>query len=199
MTAPVRQPFVDATHQRAAVALGTWVFLAQETLFFGVLFVLYATWRIRHPALFLRDAPRLDWALAAAMTATLLLSSFTMALAVRFAFLRARRALLAALAATALLGAAFLAMKIHEYAHHLARGEGPTAPFFGLYFVITGFHALHVLAGIGALVGLAVASALRPREALRGGPTMAVGLYWHFVDLVSLFVFPALYLLGRAP
>lgn len=210
MSAAVREPYDDAAHQRGAVALGVWLFLAQEVLFFGVLFVLYAALRLRHPEVFARYAPELDWKLAAAMTATLLLSSFTMALAVRAAFLRARGALLAALTTTAALGVAFLAMKGWEYAHHLLRGQSPVtdlaaagrpgqATFFALYFVITGFHALHVLAGIGVIVALAIACARTPAPALRGGPTLAVGLYWHFVDIVWLFVFPQLYLVGRAP
>jgi cytochrome c oxidase subunit 3 len=206
----VHEPFTDPGHQRDAVALGMWVFLAQELMFFGVLFALYTIARIRHPAIFLANAPRLDLPLATAMTVTLLLSSFTMVLAVRFACLRARRALLLALAATMLLGAAFLVMKGLEYADHIARGELPThhdlleagpdaarATFFGFYFVLTGFHALHVAGGVIALGVLVIATLrLRPGQ-LRGAPTMAVGLYWHFVDIVWLFVFPALYLVGR--
>lgn len=211
MTVGVREPFDDAGHQRGAVTLGMWVFLAQEVLFFGVLFVLYAALRIRHPEVFERFAPGLDWTLGAAMTTTLLVSSFTMALAVRFAFVRARGALLAALAATALLGVAFLAMKGGEYASHIARGELPgsdlggpgagvgQATFFALYFLVTGFHALHVIGGVVVIVGLGVFAWRLPADALRGGPTKAVGLYWHFVDIVWLFVFPAFYLLGRGP
>jgi cytochrome c oxidase subunit 3 len=186
-----------------------WAFLGQEVLFFGVLFVFYASLRVRHPELFARFGPSLDWRTATVMTVALLLSSFTMALAVRFAFTRARRALIAALTATMALGAGFLVLKGSEYAHHIARGEtpivvlagpgpGPGArTFFGLYFVMTGFHALHVLAGLALLAALTWAAWRAPAAELRGTPTMAVGLYWHFVDIVWLFLFPALYLAGR--
>ncbi|MBZ5708600.1 cytochrome c oxidase subunit 3 [Nannocystis pusilla] len=205
----VREPFADSQHQRDAVALGMWAFLGQEVLFFGVLFVFYTSLRVRHPELFAAYGPRLDWRLATIMTATLLVSSFTMALAVRFAFTRARRALLVALAATMALGAAFLAMKLWEYAHHFARGETPFVDlagngpgpgphsFFGLYFVLTGFHALHVLGGLVVLASLWLVAWRTPAARLRATPTMAVGLYWHFVDIVWLFLFPALYLAAR--
>lgn len=209
MSDDVREPFADSAHQRDAVALGMWAFLGQEVLFFGVLFVFYTSLRLRHPELFAAYGPSLDWRLATVMTAALLLSSFTMALAVRFAFTRARRALLVALAATMALGAAFLAMKGWEYAHHIERGETPIVDlaglgpgpgmhtFFGLYFVLTGFHALHVIGGLVVLAALWLAAWRAPAEDLRGTPTMAVGLYWHFVDIVWLFLFPALYLAGR--
>ena len=208
MREAVREPFFDAEHQRSSVALGMWVFLAQEVLFFGVLFALYATLRIRYPEVFLTYGPRLDWGLATAMTAVLLLSSFTMALAVRFAFLRRRGPLLLTIASTAILGLVFLAMKAWEYVHHLEQGETPSVDlfsrsgeagmetFFGIYFVMTGFHALHVIGGIVVLAGLFVLAARRRPEELRGTPTMGVGLYWHFVDVVWLFLFPALYLVG---
>src|SRR5690606_9975079 len=121
----VHEPFEDPDHERGAVTLGMWVFLAQELMFFGVLFLLYTIARLRNPAVFQDNAPSLAWGLATAMTATLLVSSFTMVLAVRFALLRARRALLLALAATMALGAAFLAMKGYEYAEHIMRGDLP--------------------------------------------------------------------------
>jgi cytochrome c oxidase subunit III len=209
MSECLHAPFVNLRHQRDAVALGMWTFLAQELLFFGVLFVAYAHLRVYHPELFARYGPSLDWRLATAMTAALLVSSFTMALAVRFAFEHRRRALLAALLATASLGVLFLVLKGQEYAHHIARGETPTidlagatsspgqATFFGLYYVLTGFHALHVIAGIVVLVLLFIGAWRRPAAALSGTRTMAAGLYWHFVDIVWLFLFPALYLAGR--
>ncbi|MFY0535706.1 cytochrome c oxidase subunit 3 [Nannocystis pusilla] len=210
MSEAVREPFADLPHQRDAVALGMWAFLGQEVLFFGVLFVVYTSLRLRHPDLFAAFAPRLDWRLATAMTVALLLSSFTMALAVRFAFTRMRLKLLLSLLATLALGAAFLAMKGWEYAHHFTHGEtpfvdladelgpGPGLPtFFGLYFVLTGFHALHVLGGLVVLAWLAIAAWRTPATDLRGSPVMAVGLYWHFVDIVWLFLFPALYLAAR--
>ncbi|WAS95213.1 cytochrome c oxidase subunit 3 [Nannocystis punicea] len=209
MPEAVREPFADPAHQRDAVALGMWAFLGQEVLFFGVLFVFYTSLRVRHPELFAAFAPRLDWRLATVMTVALLISSFTMALAVRFAFTRARRSLVLALSTTMILGAAFLALKGWEYAHHFEHGETPQidlaglgrgpglATFFGVYFVLTGFHALHVLGGLGALGWLAVAAWRTPASDLRGSPVMAVGLYWHFVDIVWLFLFPALYLAGR--
>ena len=208
MSEAVREPFFDAEHQRSSVALGMWVFLAQEILFFGVLFALYTVLRVMYPEVFVTYGPRLDWGLATAMTAVLLLSSFTMALAVRFAFLRRRGPLLVTIALTALLGVVFLGMKGWEYVHHIEAGETPSVDlfgpvpdagletFFGIYYLMTGFHALHVIGGIAVLVGLFVVAARRRPEELRGTPTMGVGLYWHFVDVVWLFLFPALYLVG---
>lgn len=208
MSECLREPFADLGHQRDSVSLGMWVFLAQELMFFGVLFVYYANLRVRHPELFARYGASLDWKLATVMTVVLLVSSFTMVLAVRFAFRRERGPLLAALATTAALGVAFLVMKGREYAHHFERGETPTLDlidagepglqtFFGVYFVVTGFHALHVLGGIVVLVALWLAVRRRPAAAICATPVMATGLYWHFVDIVWLFVFPALYLTGR--
>lgn len=209
MSECLHEPFRDQDYQRASVALGMWAFLAQEALFFGVLFAFYVNLRVRHPEIFAQYGHSLDWRLAAVMTAVLLVSSFTMVLAVRFAFRKQRRPLLWTLAATAALGVAFLVMKAGEYAHHFERGESPVIDlggigaepglqtFFGVYFVITGFHALHVLAGIAVLSWLWIRVRSGPAAEICATPVMATGLYWHFVDIVWLFVFPALYLIGR--
>ncbi|MCA9514366.1 MAG: cytochrome c oxidase subunit 3 [Myxococcales bacterium] len=207
----VREPFTDVAHQRAAVSLGMWVFIAQEVLFFGVLFVWYGLFRAQHPDVVAAGGRALDVPLATVMTVTLLVSSFTMVLAVRSAMLGARRGLAGWLAATGLLAVAFLAMKAWEYHHHIAAGEVPVvdlhaassvveagrAQFFGLYFVMTGFHALHVVGGVLVIAWRALAAA-RGRELPRWTAIMGLGLYWHLVDVVWLFVFPALYLAGHA-
>lgn len=207
----IREPFASAAHQRAAVSLGMWVFIAQEVLFFGVLFVWYGLFRAQHPEVVAAGGRLLDVPLATAMTVTLLVSSFTMVMAVRSSMLSVRRGVVGWLALTAVLGLAFLVMKGTEYYHHIAAGELPVvdlraaasvaeagrAQFFGLYFVMTGFHALHVLGGIVVIVARVIQAA-RGRALPRWTGIMGLGLYWHLVDIVWLFVFPALYLAGHA-
>ena len=200
---PVAEPFEDLEQERAARRLGMWVFLATEVLFFGGLFTGYAVYRAGHPAAFAEASRRLDVLLGALNTSVLLTSSFTMATAVRLAREGSGRRARAWLALTAALGAAFLAVKGFEYAEkfreRLVPGasfgvEGPHAPaeriFFSFYFVMTGLHALHMLVGLGVVA--AVARRLRD-----DGPVELAGLYWHFVDVVWIYLFPLLYLVSR--
>lgn len=190
--------------QRNAAAIGMWAFLAGEILFFGVLFTGFAAYAWAHAEAFDRGSRLLDWEAGAINTAVLLTSSLTMALAVRAARARARAAAVAFLLATAVLGAAFLGVKIWEYASkvheghlpavvHGLRGLGvraahPENLFLAFYFVMTGLHALHMVVGIGLLLWMSI----RPEA----DPIEASGLYWHFVDVVWIFLFPALYLRG---
>jgi cytochrome c oxidase subunit III len=206
----VAPQFEDAVQQREAVGLGMWVFLAQEVMFFGALFTVYTVYRRQHAAGFAEAAQHLDVVQGTLNTCVLLLSSLTMALAVRAAQLGRRRATALFLGATLLLGAAFLAVKGAEYAHkageHLFPGPAfdtglfhhPGAElFFSLYFVMTGVHALHMLIGLGLLLFL-LPRAWRGRYGPeRHAGVEMLGLYWHFVDVVWIFLFPLLYLIGR--
>lgn len=189
--------------------LGMWIFLATEVLFFGGLFACYAAYRFLYSDTFSLASARLDVLLGGVNTAVLLTSSLTVALAVS----RSRRGRSSDagfwLAASSLLALAFLAIKGSEYHHkfveHLVPGPdfafeegspGPARIFFGLYFVMTGLHAIHVVLGILLLGGLAVVAytgRLRPGEDAR---LECAGLYWHFVDIVWIFLFPMLYLIG---
>jgi cytochrome c oxidase subunit III len=206
---PMHQ-FDDVEQQYETASLGMWAFLLTEIMFFGGLFTGYAVYRTAYPAAFAEGSHHLDIMLGGINTAVLICSSLTMALAVHSAQLGERQTLTRFLLLTMLLGLVFLGIKGVEYAHkfeeHLVPGsrfvaEGPHAPqvqlFFGFYFSMTGMHALHMVIGIGILAVLAW-------QAWRGyfspaylTPVELTGLYWHFVDIVWIFLFPLLYLLGR--
>jgi len=202
--------FDDLEQQREAASLGMWVFLVTEIMFFGGLFCGYTVYRWLYPGAFAEASHRLDIVLGATNTSVLLGSSLTMALAVYSAQMGRRKAQLAFLLATMLLGATFLAIKFVEYHHkfveHLVPGpgflfEGPFGRqaqiFFSFYFVMTGMHALHMVIGLGLLTALVVMT-LRGRFTREYYvPVDIIGLYWHFVDIVWIFLFPLLYLIDR--
>ncbi len=202
--------FDDAEQQHDAAWIGMWIFLATEVMFFGGMFLGYTTYRIAYPQGFAGASNHLDILLGTINTAVLICSSFTMALAVRGAQLGKRRSLLLFLSLTMLLGVVFLGIKLSEYyvkfVEHLVPGPsfrypGPMANpaqiFFSFYFGMTGFHALHMVIGLGLLTAL-IAKAMRGAfSAAYNTPVELVGLYWHFVDIVWIFLFPLLYLAGR--
>jgi cytochrome c oxidase subunit 3 len=206
----LKEQFMDLGQQREADLLGMWVFLATEVLFFGGLFMAYIVYRWRFPMAFDEASNHLHVALGTINTLVLLFSSFTMALAVHCAQLGRRTLLAVLLLLTALLGAGFLAIKFFEW--HLEAVDallpgarfsyfGPhhnaAQLFFWLYFGMTGLHALHL--SIGVLIVLVVAArALRGAYPVEHHTTVeVVGLYWHYVDIVWLFLYPLLYLGGR--
>jgi cytochrome c oxidase subunit 3 len=209
-SAVLSEAFDAPEEQREASVLGVWVFLATEVLFFGAMLAGYAVYRAHFPETFAAASRRTDLALGTVNTAVLIASSLTMALSVHEAARGRRGRLILFLAATAALGAVFLGIKVTEYGHkareHLFPGadfryEGPDPVraklFFVFYFVLTGFHALHLGVGIG-LVGWIAWGAARGRYGPEYyTPVEGVGLYWHFVDLVWIFLFPLLYLPGR--
>lgn len=203
--------FETAEQQFAAAKLGMWLFLVTEVLFFSGLFVAYAVFRTLHPEVFVNSAALLDTKLGAINTVILLFSSLTMAWAVRCSQLGQQRGLVLCLALTITAAVAFLGVKGVEYAHKWHEGHlwasaygGPDAgetfdragSFFSVYFAMTGLHAIHIIAGIAAIGWLL-------KRSLRGDfspayytPVDVVGLYWHLVDLVWIFLFPLLYLVG---
>ncbi len=202
--------FESYAQQNQAGALGMWAFLVQEVMFFGGLFTVYLVYRTLHPSAFLEGSAHLPVDLGTLNTVVLIGSSLTMALAVREAQLGRGRNAALFIAATMALALAFLGVKSVEYGHkwhdglvpglHWAPGPGADPHlnlFYALYFVMTGCHALHMLIGLVLMVFVA-------RKAWRGGYSPrnhlgieCLGLYWHFVDLVWIFLFPLLYLLGR--
>jgi cytochrome c oxidase subunit 3 len=201
--------FDDADQQYEASALGMWVFLVTEIMFFGGMFTLYVVYRALHPGVFVHASHHLDIRLGLFNTTVLITSSLTMALAVHAAQTSHRRLLVAMLTVTMLLGALFLGVKGYEYGHKFHEGlvpgpaftySGPDAAeaqlFFSIYFAMTGFHALHMIIGLGllgTLVGLARQGRFHQRYHT---PIELSGLYWHFVDIVWIFLFPLLYLIG---
>ena len=187
--------------------LGMWVFLASEVLFFGGLFVAYLYGRTHWPQGWAAASRHTDVVLGTVNTALLLTSSAAIALAVACdEDARRRRWTSRLLAATAALGVAFLAIKgvewHAEWREHLFPGPSfalatPGAQeFFALYFVMTGLHAVHMVAGIATLAILAAGRA-RVRAWANADHVEIAALYWHFVDLVWIFLYPLLYLVER--
>jgi cytochrome c oxidase subunit III len=202
--------FDNLAQQQEAATLGMWVFLLTEILFFGGLFLVYTIYRTWYPAAFTAASHHLDIPLGTINTAVLIGSSLTMALAVRSAQTDSRRGIMVFIVLTMVLGGIFLGIKAVEYSHkfheHLVPGPDfqfdrvfaqPAQIFFSLYFVMTGLHALHMVIGLGLMLWMLW-------WAYRGtfangyySPVEIVGLYWHFVDIVWIFLFPLLYLIGR--
>jgi len=202
--------FDDAGQQYEASTLGMWVFLVTEILFFGGVFTVYVAYRWAYPEAFAHASNHLDLFLGTFNTAVLIGSSLTMALAVRASQVGEKRALVTFLLLTMLLGTMFLGVKGIEYAHkfheHLVPGPYFQSPgggpkqaelFFSLYFALTGIHALHMIIGLGVLAVLVVQSSKGRYGRVYHTPIEIAGLYWHFVDIVWIFLFPLLYLLAR--
>ena len=201
--------FDTAEQQKDASTLGMWLFLVTEIMFFGGLFTAYVVYRNKFPMAFVEASHSLDILLGGVNTAVLICSSLTMALAVNAAQRGARKSLVVFLILTILLGSVFLGIKAVEYHekfvnHHVPGAsfhfEGPeganTQIFFSLYFAMTGLHALHMIIGIVLLAILAVRARRGAFGADYNTPVDMTGLYWHFVDIVWIFLFPLLYLLG---
>lgn len=209
--AAVAHQFDDIEQQHESVSLGMWIFLATEIMFFGGLFLGYSVYRGAYASAYAEASRHLDVLLGGINTGVLLCSSLTMALAVHAAQLGQRKIVVLFLLATIGLGCVFLGIKAfeyyHKYAEHLIPGPGFHFPgadgnhvqlFFSFYFVMTGMHALHMVVGIGLMLVMIVLT-------LRGMftpeyyfPVEMMGLYWHFVDIVWVFLFPLLYLVDRS-
>ena len=202
--------FDDMEQQAEASTLGMWVFLVTEIMFFGGLFTAYLIYRWAYPTGFQEASNHLDVIWGAVNTAVLICSSLTMALAVRAAQTSApSKTQVAWLLATIVLGMAFLGVKVIEYAdkftHNLVpgpnfhwEGEYPAAAeiFYSLYFAMTGLHAIHMIIGIGIMAVIAVMAWRGTFDSDYYTPVEVSGLYWHFVDIVWIFLFPLLYLIG---
>ncbi|HEU0179860.1 MAG TPA: cytochrome c oxidase subunit 3 family protein [Blastocatellia bacterium] len=202
--------FDNAEQQRDAATMGMWVFLVTEIMFFGGLFASYVVYRAMYPAAFAMASQALDIKLGTLNTAVLLLSSFTMVVAVFGSQTGRRRLLVWGLALTIALGLVFLAIKFYEYyqkyvEHHV---PGPSfafpAPYteqakmyFTLYFAMTGLHAMHMIVGCGLLAVLIVMARRGRFTPEYHSPVEISGLYWHFVDIIWIFLYPLLYLIGR--
>jgi cytochrome c oxidase subunit III len=204
--------FTSLEQQHEASRLGMWAFLATEVMFFGGLFTGYAVYRNLYPEAFRLASHHLDIALGATNTAILIGSSLTMALAIRAAQVGRRGAQVGLVLATMALGTAFLVIKGFEYHHkwvdHLMPGPsfdaaafgaegGHARIFFSFYFVMTGLHAFHMVIGFGLLAWVAGRARRGDFTPKHHAALEMTGLYWHFVDLVWIFLFPLLYLIGR--
>lgn len=208
--AHVAHQFEDAQQQHESSDLGMWTFLATEIMFFGGLFTAYSVARSLHWEAFAAASTHLDWVLGGVNTAVLLTSSLMMALAVHAAQAGHRKRLVLFLVLTIGFGMLFLGLKAAEYYKEYQEGlipltgfvftyEGPNPRaaqyFFNFYFAMTGLHAIHMIIGIGVLAVLAILAWLGRFSKAYYTPVEVVGLYWHFVDVVWVFLFPLLYLL----
>ncbi|MER2268131.1 cytochrome c oxidase subunit 3 [Methylobacterium oxalidis] len=195
--------------QRAGATFGIWIFIASEVLFFGAIILLYTVMRLEHPDAFAAAARETNLVYGTLNTALLLTSGMLAAVASRMnEGAGARRTVLWCLAATVGLGLAFLAVKGIEYREdigkHLVPGPGfplpqpPAQLFFAVYWFATAIHGIHLAIGIG-LVARLVVLGWRDPAFLPGNPQVEVSLlYWGFVDIVWIFLYPLLYLPGRA-
>jgi cytochrome c oxidase subunit 3 len=209
---PALQHHFDSLEQQhEAATLGMWLFLITEVLFFGGLFLAYMLYRVWYPEAWAEGSYQLNLTLGAVNTVVLIGSSLTMAFAVRGAQTGLRKATVGWLIATMLLGLTFLVIKYFEYAekfeHHHVPGlnfsfPGPHAGqvqiYFSLYFLMTGLHATHMLIGFGLLSVIAWMAHKGRFSEQWSTPVEISGLYWHFVDIVWIFLFPLLYLVDRA-
>jgi cytochrome c oxidase subunit III len=203
--------FESLEQQHEAATLGMWLFLITEVLFFGGLFLAYTVYRVWYPVAWAEASRELDIVLGALNTAVLIGSSLTMALGVRAAQTGKQRATVVWILLTMALGLVFLIVKYFEYKekfeHHHVPGpnfmfEGPQAGpaqiYFSLYFLMTGLHATHMIIGFGIMAALAWMAHKGRFSPAWYTPVEIGGLYWHFVDIVWIFLFPLLYLVDRA-
>jgi cytochrome c oxidase subunit III len=218
----LRHHFAERQQQRDASSLGMWVFLATEVMFFGGLFCAYLIYRLKFFGDFGAASKTLDVRLGATNTAVLICSSLTVVLSVWAAQTGRRRMLIGNLALTLVLGLTFLGIKGIEYhdkfvEHHVPgpsfsfehepvpRHPGQYANpqhaeiFFALYFVMTGLHALHMIVGAGIFLWLLAAAWKGRFTPEYNTPVEIGGLYWHFVDIIWIYLFPLLYLTDRHP
>jgi cytochrome c oxidase subunit 3 len=223
--------FENMEQQREAGTLGMWVFLVTEVMFFGGLFLAYTIYRYQYPGAFATASNHLDITLGAVNTVVLIVSSFTMAMAVYSTQIGRQRSTIVCLILTMILGATFLGIKGVEYRDkyrdHLIPGQlipgrpfdpevakpGETDPhklhlvegatvrnvelFYWIYFAMTGMHALHMIIGLGIMAVLVIMAWRGRFSPEYHAPVEISGLYWHFVDIIWIFLFPLLYLLGR--
>ena len=209
----LRVQFDTEAQQKDASTLGMWLFLITEVMFFGGMFLVYTVYRHAYPGIFALASSSLNVYIGAANTVVLLCSSFTMVLAVRAAQLGQRNAIILFLILTLILGGVFLGVKAYEWnekfqEHHVPgssfhfEGMQPDEQahaqlFFSLYFAMTGLHALHMVIGVGMLLFLIRQAQKGRYSAEYMTPVDLGGLYWHFVDIIWIFLFPLLYLIDR--
>jgi cytochrome c oxidase subunit 3 len=214
--------FVDAEQQRDAASLGMWLFLATEIMFFGGMFCAYLIYRFWYYNEFAAGSRSLDIWLGTINTAVLICSSLTVALGVRAAQMGKRRLLVVLLLLTIVFGFAFLGIKgvewYNKYQEHHIPGRSFNASdlekppyskggidqqheqiYFSLYFAMTGLHALHMIIGVGIFAFLTFYAWKGRYTPKYYTPIEMGGLYWHFVDIVWIYLFPLLYLIDRKP
>jgi len=213
-TLALRVQFDTEAQQKDASTLGMWLFLITEIMFFGGMFAVYTIYRGWYFNVFAIASSSLNQTIGAINTGVLLLSSFTMVMAVRAGQLGQKKAIVMFLILTLIFGGIFLGVKAYEWnekfeEHHIPgqaafhlEGVGPADQghaqlFFSIYFAMTGLHALHMVIGVGILLNLIRQANAGRFSASYYTPVDVAGLYWHFVDVIWIFLFPLLYLIDR--
>lgn len=199
----------SAAHEYATSKEGVWLFLCSEILMFGGLFVGYIIFHHLYPAVFAEGSKHLDWTMGALNTIVLLTSSLTMVLGMHYASTGERKKAVNYLAITIACGAIFMIVKYFEYTHKIHDGLLPGMWFSGdkhgldniglyysFYFMMTGLHGIHVLAGMGLILWVLIRTQKGEFGPHYYTPVEGVALFWHLVDLIWIFLFPLLYLVG---
>jgi cytochrome c oxidase subunit 3 len=214
----LEEQYRDLEQQHEAASLGMWIFLGTEVLFFGTLFLGLSAYRYQYGEAFEKASEKLNWIIGGVNTLVLLVSSLTMVLAVHYAKVGRRNALVLCLGLTALLGVCFLCLKGLEYytdyrdnlipgwrfddsewlrEKKLTADQVPQVKLFLLfYWIMTGTHGLHVTIGIAVVLVMLILARRGHFSPVYYSPVDVTGLYWHFVDCVWIFLLPMLYLLG---
>lgn len=222
----LQHQYEDMAQQSETYLVGMWSFLVSEVMFFGALFFIYTLYRWNYQQDFYVAHEHLDVMMGAVNTTVLLFSSFTMVMAVQSAQLNKRKNVISYLLVTVACACTFLVVKFFEYKSkfadqlypgvnfnadpvkafghhalengHVAVNMNHAELFYGLYFMMTGLHAVHIIVGIGILLSLVRLWVNRAKSVIHDYvPTEMVGLYWHFVDLIWIFLFPLFYLMPK--
>jgi cytochrome c oxidase subunit 3 len=205
----LREQFATIEQQRETSTFGMWIFLATEVLLFGALFTSFSVYRYQFTHAFTVGSAEMNLLLGAVNTAVLITSSLTMAMSIHSMALGKQMRTVVYLVATILIGTVFIVIKLTEYYQHYLEHKAPginfaaTGPdashlelFFVFYFVMTGLHAIHMIIGIGLLSVLCVRTTAGAFNDIYYTPIEAAGLYWHFVDIVWVFLYAIFYLPG---
>ena len=207
--------FVDPEQQYESSKLGMWAFLVTEVLTFAGFFCAYAIYRMWNPEMFINAHKALDATMGATNTVVLITSSLTMALAIRYVQVNKPKVALVHLILTFLFACTFLVIKYFEYEHKFHCGHLPGSlynphiypdcvpiegnnphVFFSIYFMMTGLHGIHVIAGMALILWLIIRTYKGHFNSAYYTPVEMVGLFWHLVDLIWIYLFPLLYLIG---
>lgn len=210
-SAHVSHHFKDATQEYDSGKQGIWLFMVTEILMFGAILIGYGIFHAIYPEMFAEGAKELDWRLGFVNTLVLIFSSFTMAISIQLIQRNKTKQAALALATTILCGAIFMVIKYFEWTHKFHLGFYPghfldvakvhpehanLGMYFGFYFCMTGLHGLHVLIGMGLIAWLLIRTMRGEFHSQYWIPVEGVGIFWHIVDLIWIFLFPLLYLVG---
>jgi len=201
-----KESVFEETKDDTGAKLGMWLFILSELILFGGMFILYATYRYKNPADFHHASKELDVILGTLNTIILLTSSLCIAASISAVRKGERKLSMYLLMATMALGLVFLVNKGFEWTTKIEHGIYPNSPallarpkgeilFFGLYYIMTGLHGLHVLVGVcvfSVMLVLFVKDKLNQRRFI---PLENSGLYWHLVDIIWIFLYPLFYLI----